>query len=101
MVDVSARKLELGGKSFTAVSIGLKNAPLLMVVSERDSCVYLTCGYVSVTAADKFGDVAAFVSGVKTVQDLLAAKVANVSKKAEQAGAKTGMNGTAFLEAFG
>ncbi|MDP2717847.1 MAG: DUF1805 domain-containing protein [Candidatus Micrarchaeota archaeon] len=101
MPDVKTEKLEMGGKAFTALTVPLAKAPLVMVVSERDASVYLACGYVSVTASDKFGDMAAFVSGVKSVPEMLAAKIVNVSKKAEEAGAKEGMTGKAFLEAFG
>jgi uncharacterized protein YunC (DUF1805 family) len=51
------------------------------------------CGYLNIESADKLGVAAAMVRGVKTIDDLLAAKVQDVSKAAVARGVKTGTAG--------
>lgn len=59
---------------------------------------YLMCGYLDMRTANKLGDVAAIVRGVKTVNDLLEAKVQEVSEAAAKLEIKPGMTGKEALE---
>lgn len=69
--------------------------PLLII---RGSWGLLGCGYLNVATFDKTGEVAAIVTGVKSFDEMLEAKVASVSKAAEQSGIKVGMRGADVLE---
>ena len=76
---VQGLELELPGGNVLVAAVGGKG--------------YVMCGYLNLQAAAKFGDSAAVVRGVKTVNDLLAATVAEVTPAAEALGVKPGMSG--------
>lgn len=59
---------------------------------------YVMCGYLNIATADKLGDIAAIVRGVKTVDDLLKAKIVEVSEAAKKIGIELGMTGGSALE---
>ena len=61
---------------------------------------YVMCGYLNRQAAEKFNDAAAIVRGVKTVEDLLAATVCEVTPAAEALGVYPGMAGREALSKF-
>ena len=69
--------------------------PLLII---RGSRGLLACGYLNIATFDKTGEVAAIVTGVKTFDEMLEAKVASISKSAEQSGIKVGMRGAEALD---
>jgi uncharacterized protein YunC (DUF1805 family) len=71
--------------------------PLLVI---RGSRGVLACGYLNVETFNKTGEAAAIVTGVRTFEDMLTAKVAAVSTAAEQAGARVGMTGGEALALF-
>ena len=57
----------------------------------------LGCGYLSLTAAEKFSDPLAIVTGVRTYDDMLRAEVKQVSTAAAALGVKPGMTGREAL----
>ena len=59
---------------------------------------YIACSYINKETAEKVGDVAAFVSGVKCVNDLLSAKVKCATSWAEDLGIREGMSVRKALE---
>lgn len=81
----------------TGYVLDLGNAPLLIIQVQNG---YLMCGYLNMAAANKLGDVAGRVTGVKTFDDVLRATVAEVSDRARQQGLKEGMSGRDFLNAL-
>ena len=52
---------------------------------------FIMCGYLNIETAEKMGNIAAIATGVKTVDDMLKAKIVAVTKAAEKAGVKPGM----------
>ena len=68
----------------------------MIVVKARKG--YIACSYVNKETAEKVGDVAAFVSGVKNVNDLLAAKIKYATSWAEDLGIREGMSVRKALE---
>jgi uncharacterized protein YunC (DUF1805 family) len=88
-------KIDLGGGSAIGVRIPLGNAPLLVIKAERG---YLMCGYLDIAAAEKLGDAAAVVRGVRTFEDMLSAGVEEVTSAAEALGVERGMRGREALE---
>lgn len=89
--------IHIGKKTAVGVVIELPNANLVMVHGTRG---FVMCGYLNMAAAEKLKDAAALVTGVKTVDDLLAAKVVCVTKSAARMGVKPGMTGKAALAKF-
>jgi uncharacterized protein YunC (DUF1805 family) len=81
----------------TGYVLDLGNAPLLIITTHNG---YLMCGYLNIAAANKIGDVAGRVTGVRTLEEILNAKIIEVSDKARQKGLKEGMTGKEFLNAL-
>ena len=58
---------------------------------------FLGCGYFDVAVSTRVGDAAAIVTGVKTVEEMLASPVVRLSDRAREAGVKEGMPGREAL----
>ena len=82
------------GNEFTAYSIPTTNTNVLIIGAEKG---FLGCGYLNVEVANKVNDVCAIVTGVKTPDDMLEAKVVAVSNAAVELGVKEGMSGKEAL----
>ena len=82
------------GNEFTAYSIPTTNTNVLIIGAEKG---FLACGYLNVEVANKVNDVCAIVTGVKTPDDMLEAKVVAVSNAASKLGVKEGMSGKEAL----
>jgi len=82
------------GKEFTAYSIPTNNTFVLIIGAENG---FIGCGYINVEVANRVGDVCAIVTGVKTPDDMLEAKVVAVSEAATKLGVKDGMTGKEAL----
>lgn len=78
----------------TGVFVDLGKAPLILISVKRG---YVMCGYLNIATANKVGDIAGKVTGVKTFDDLLSADIVEVSDNAKQAGLKEGMKAREFL----
>ncbi len=70
----------------------------LLVISGSKGC--LSCGYLSMASFERNGDAAAIVRGVDTYDDMLVAKVQEVSQLARDLGVEPGMSGQQALELF-
>ena len=81
----------------TGYCIDLGNAPLLIIQAKKG---YIMCGYLNMNAANKLGDIAGKVTGVKTFDDMLNADVVDLSENAKLAGLTQGMNVKDFLNAL-
>ena len=78
----------------TGYCIDLGKAPLLIIQVKKG---YVMCGYLNMNAANKIGDIAGKVTGVRTFDDMLNADMVEVSENAKLAGLKEGMNVKDFL----
>jgi uncharacterized protein YunC (DUF1805 family) len=92
---MDTRDIDLGGRKASGFHIDLLGVPLLVA---RGGKGFVMCGYLNVAAADKFGQAAAVVKGVKTLDELLAKPVTDVSAAAAALGVKPGMTGRQALE---
>jgi uncharacterized protein YunC (DUF1805 family) len=92
---MQTRDIPIGGKTAAGFHIDLNGVPLLVA---RGAKGFVMCGYLNVAAADKFGQAAAVVRGVKDLDELLAKPVAEVSAAAAKLGVKPGMSGRDALE---
>ncbi len=86
--------MNIEGKEFTAYSIPTTNTSVLIISAPKG---ILGCGYLKVDVANRVNDVCAIVTGVKTTDDMLGAKVVAVSEAAAQLGIKEGMTGKEAL----
>jgi uncharacterized protein YunC (DUF1805 family) len=79
-------KLENG--SALGLKMDMENAPLLVI---RAGCGFVMCGYLNMDVANKLGDVAVRVTGVRSFEDVLNAKAQDVSLAAKSLGIIVGM----------
>ncbi len=79
-------------------ALGLKfdmeHAPLLVIRAKKG---FVMCGYLNMDVANKLGDVAVRVTGVKSFEDVLNAKAVDVSEAAKKVGITVGMTGKEAL----
>ena len=78
----------------TGYSIDLGKAPLLLIQAKKG---YVMCGYLNMNTANKLGDIAGKVTGVKTFDEVLNADVVEVSENAKLIGLTQGMKVKDFL----
>ena len=88
-------KITLEDREYVGLSFMLGNVPLLIINAKKG---YVACGYISKEAEEKFGDVAAFVTGVKTLEDFLKAKIKTFTVWADDVGIREGMSVKKALE---
>ncbi len=88
-------KLAFEGREYLGLSFQLGNVPLFIVKAKKG---YVACSYVSKDAAEKYGDVAAFVTGVKTYEDFFKAKIKAFTTWADDLGIREGMSVKKALE---
>jgi uncharacterized protein YunC (DUF1805 family) len=88
-------QFHINGRDVQGLEIALPGGNTLVVaVADKG---YVMCGYLNLQAAQKFNDAAAIVRGVKTVEDLLAAPIAEVTPAAAALGVSPGMTGREAL----
>jgi len=85
-------KLQYG--EVQGILIDLGAAPLILITAKQG---YLMCSYLNMATANKLGDVAAKVTGVKTIEDALNATIVECSEKAKHIGLNEGIKGREFL----
>lgn len=88
-------KISVAGAEFSAIKVELSKAPLLLIKGKNG---FLACGYINIQTANKLGETAAIVSGVKTFDDMLAAKIRLLSEKAQTLGLDENATGADFLK---
>lgn len=89
MIEVGS--LKVNGRATLSLKVNLPDSPpLLAIMGDRG---FVMCGFLNIQAAEKLGVVAAMVSGVKTIDDVLNADVKTVTTKAEKIGIKPGLKG--------
>jgi uncharacterized protein YunC (DUF1805 family) len=89
------KDIVINNKTVRGIEIPLANASMVIITGSKG---YLMCGYLDISVAEKFGDCAAVIKGIKTVDDMLAAKVVNVTSSAQKTGIQIGMTGRQALE---
>lgn len=87
--------VEFSGKTYEGIRQNLGNLPLIVVRARRG---YIACSYLSKETAEKVGDIAAFVSGVKEYSDFFNAKIRDTTSWAEDIGIREGMSVRKALE---
>ena len=89
MIEVGS--LKVNGRVALSFKVNLPDSPpLLALIGDKG---FVMCGFLNIDAAEKLGVVAATVSGVKTIDDVLTADVKAVTTKAEKMGIRPGLKG--------
>ena len=88
-------EVQCDGKKYVAYTREIGNLPLIVVKAKSG---YIACSYIDRETAEKVGDVAAFVSGVKNVDEFLRAKIRSTTTWAEDMGIREGMSVKKALE---
>ena len=87
--------LDIDGVSCNGYAIATPNATLLVITAPNG---LLGCGDLNVATADQLNEALAVVRGVANFDDMLAAKVCEVSAVAEKLGISVGMSGKDALK---
>lgn len=74
--------------SALGLKMDMEHAPLLVIRAGKG---FVMCGYLNIEVANKLGDVAVRVTGVKSFEDVLNAKAVDVSEAAKKLGITIGM----------
>jgi uncharacterized protein YunC (DUF1805 family) len=82
-------------KGCQGVKVELPNANFLLIAATKG---FIMCGYLNMETAERLGDAACIVTGVKSFDDMLTAGVMKASAKAKELGIKEGMSGEAALK---
>lgn len=82
------------GVSFKTVTLPTANSVILLIQGKKAN---LGCGYFSMAAAEKMQDRFAIVRGVSSIEEVLAAPVADLSPEAAKCGVTVGMQGREAL----
>ncbi|MEM3075301.1 MAG: DUF1805 domain-containing protein, partial [Candidatus Bilamarchaeaceae archaeon] len=83
------------GRRYEAVEQKIGNLPLIVIKAKNG---YVACSYIDKETAEKIGDVAAFVAGVKNIEEFKKAKIRHVTSWAENIGVREGMSVKKALE---
>ncbi|MBW2983624.1 YunC family protein [Candidatus Woesearchaeota archaeon] len=92
---ITTKKIKINDTEAEGVNVFTGNVNILLIKTKNG---LLGCGYFDINVANKFDDVMAVVTGVKTFDDMLKAKVVKVSNKAKEIGVSEGMIGQDALE---
>jgi len=92
-----SEKIIIGKHEFEGVKISTAKSNILIIHCDRG---FLGCGYFDMSVAERLGDCAAVVTGVKSFEDMLATAVVRLSPAAAARGIKIGMAGRDALEAM-
>ena len=90
MVNVhSFTSVKILENGIIGIEIFLPEAPPLILIRGRRG--FVMCGYLNIDVANKLGLIAARVTGVKSVEEMLDKEIAEVTTKAKEVGIKEGM----------
>ena len=92
---IETHDITIDKKTATGLKVNLQGVPLLLIIAPKG---YVMCGYLNLETAEKLGQVAAIVVGVKSFDDVLGAKVVKTTAKARALGISKGMFGRDALK---
>lgn len=78
-----------------AIRIKMPNSFLILLKADKG---FVMCGYLNIQAAEKLGDAACIVTGVKTIEDALNSKIVALTSKAKALGISEGMSAREALK---
>jgi uncharacterized protein YunC (DUF1805 family) len=91
------QQIVLDGIAHDCVHVPTAHTHILLVKAAGG---FLACGYFDLAVANRVGDAAAIVTGVKTIDQMLDAAVVRASERALAAGVTLGQSGREALRAL-
>ena len=91
------KKIIIDEKEFEGWEIPTESATILLIKASHG---FIACGYFNIETANKLQEHVAIVTGVKTFDDMLTAKIVVCSNSAEALGVRIGMTGKEALLRF-
>ena len=98
LMNDTSNCLILNDKEFFALKVPTEHSNILLLQGSRG---FLGCGYFSVETANQLDEAVAIVRGVANYEDMLSARIVEVSRKAQALGIKIGMPGDEALALLG
>ncbi len=89
------KDFEIEGRNLKGLKAELPKTPLLLIIAPKG---YIMCGYLNLDTAERLGQSAAIVTGVKDFNDMLNAKITAATSQAKKIGITEGMNGRDALK---
>ncbi len=86
---VEVKGINIGEKKVIGVKIDLPSSPPLLVI--RGEKGFIMCGYLDIKVAEKLGLVAARVTGVKSIEEMLDKEIVEATSKALENNIAPGM----------
>ncbi len=86
--SIRIKNVRVKNRILTGIEIELPEAPNLVLL--RGDKGFVMCGYLNIDVCEKLGLIAAIVTGVKTVDDLLKAEIKAATSKARELGIAPG-----------
>ncbi len=81
-------QIDLDNGSAIGLKLDMEHAPLLVIRAKKG---FVMCGYLNMEVANRLGDAAIRVTGVRSFEDVLNAKAVDVSEAAKKLGITAGM----------
>ncbi len=91
---MNRKKIKLEKGQIIGSIIELNNAPLIVLQAKKG---YVMCGYLNMNTANKLGDIAGRVTGIKNFEEALDSTIVEVSENARKLGLQEGMKTQDFL----
>jgi uncharacterized protein YunC (DUF1805 family) len=95
---IETKTVTYGNSQFEFIRTQLGKAPLLILRGKKG---YVMCGYLDISTSNKLGELAARVTGVRTLEDLMNAKIAQASDALKELGVEEGSPATEALQYLG
>lgn len=83
------RKIRIGRKYILALQLKLQSKNLIVLKGSRG---YVMCGYLDMSVAERFQDVAVKITGVSTIQEAVRSHVHSCTSSAERLGIREGQS---------
>lgn len=87
--------IHLDNGSAIGLKLDMEHAPLLVIRAKKG---FVMCGYLNMEVANKLGDAAVRVTGVRSFEDVLNARAVDVSEAAKKMGIAVDMTAKEALE---
>lgn len=87
----------VNGKEFEGFCLPVPRSNLIFI---KTAGGFIGCGFFDMKTFDKLGIPAARITGVSTIEELLAGKIVDMTESAEKAGVRIGMSGYDALMRF-
>ncbi len=87
---IEVQESEIDGKKFHCIRVDLPTSPLVAVFGKKG---YIMCGYLNLETAERLGQAAVIMTGVKSFGDILDGNVSAMTNQAKKLGVKEGISG--------